>query len=194
MGNHFNSSNQIRQFQSVGIARDSPAHSREQAAYKHLLMTYFDFNEGWWRRIRTSNCIERLNKEIKKKTKVVVFFPNLESCGRLIGSLLMEQHEEWMVVKAYLTEKDLPNCRRWQYVQILHILSIIPYFRSTLFLNVLFYRLDRIKESLFHRRERLLLVFAVLASSLFNRLLMRNGAIPLQQLFSASRQYLIQVF
>ncbi|WP_405335521.1 transposase, partial [Fibrobacter sp.] len=28
-------------------------------------MTYFDFNEGWWRRIRTSNCVERLNKEIK---------------------------------------------------------------------------------------------------------------------------------
>jgi len=36
-------------------------------------MTYFDFNEGWWRRIRTSNCIERL-----------------------IASLLLEQHKEWM--------------------------------------------------------------------------------------------------
>ena len=34
-------------------------------------MTYFGFSEGWWRRIRTSNCIERLNKEIKKRTKVV---------------------------------------------------------------------------------------------------------------------------
>jgi transposase-like protein len=36
-------------------------------------MTYFDFNERWWRRIRTSNCIERL-----------------------IASLLLEQHKEWM--------------------------------------------------------------------------------------------------
>ncbi len=68
-------------------------------------MTYFNFNEGWWRRIRTSNCIERLNKEIKKRTKVVGVFPNPESCERLIGSLLMEQHEEWMEETAYLTEK-----------------------------------------------------------------------------------------
>jgi len=70
-------------------------------------MTYFDFNEGWWRRIRTSNCVERLNKEIKKRTKVVGVFPNPESCERLIGSLLMEQHEEWMEEKAYLTEKEM---------------------------------------------------------------------------------------
>ena len=69
-------------------------------------MTYFDFCEGWWRRIRTSNCIERLNKEIKRRTKVVGVFPNEAACERLIGSLLMEQHEEWMEEKAYLTEKE----------------------------------------------------------------------------------------
>ena len=60
------------------------------------------FNEGWWRRIRTSNCIERLNREIKKRTKVVGVFPNPESCERLVGSLLMEQHEEWMEDKGLL--------------------------------------------------------------------------------------------
>lgn len=70
-------------------------------------MTCFDFNEGWWRGIRISNCIERLNKEIKKRTKVVGVFPNPESCERPIGSLLMEQHEEWMEEKAYLTEKEM---------------------------------------------------------------------------------------
>lgn len=70
-------------------------------------MTYFDFNEGWWRRIRTSNCIERLNKEIKRRTKVVGVFPNPDSCERLIGSLLMEQHDEWMEEKAYLTEREM---------------------------------------------------------------------------------------
>lgn len=67
-------------------------------------MTYFDFDESWWRRIRTSNCIERLNKEIKKRTRVVGVFPNEAACERLAGSLLMEQHEEWMEEKAYLTE------------------------------------------------------------------------------------------
>ena len=69
-------------------------------------MTHFDFDEGWWRRIRASNRIERLNKEIKKRTKVVGVFPNPESCERLVGSLLMEQHDEWMEGKAYLTGKN----------------------------------------------------------------------------------------
>ena len=50
--------------------------------------------------------MERLNKEIKKRTKVVGAFPNPESCERLIGSLLMEQYEEWMEEKACLTEKE----------------------------------------------------------------------------------------
>ena len=70
-------------------------------------MTYYSLNEGWWQRIRTSNCIERLNKEIKKRTKVVGVFPNPESCERLVGSLLMEQHEEWMEDKAYLTDREM---------------------------------------------------------------------------------------
>ena len=52
-------------------------------------MTYFAFNECLWRRIRTSNCIERLNREIKKRTKVVGVFPNPESCERLIGAILL---------------------------------------------------------------------------------------------------------
>ena len=56
---------------------------------------------------RISNCMERLNKEIKKRTKIVGVFPNPESCERLIGSLLMKQHNEWMEDKAYLTEKEL---------------------------------------------------------------------------------------
>lgn len=42
-------------------------------------MTYFDFDEGRWRRIRTSKCIERLNKGIKKRAKVVGGAINLNS-------------------------------------------------------------------------------------------------------------------
>ena len=58
-------------------------------------------------RERISNYMERLNKEIKKRTKIVEVFPNPKSCERLSGSLLMEQHDEWMEDKAYLTEKEL---------------------------------------------------------------------------------------
>ena len=79
----------------------------EEFAKENIRYPYYSFNEGWWRRIRTSNCIERLNKEIKKRTKVVGVFPSPESCERLVGSLLMEQHEEWMEDKAYLTDREM---------------------------------------------------------------------------------------
>ncbi len=49
--------------------------------------------------------IERLNKEIKKRTRIVGVFLNEAACERLVGSLLM-RHEEWMEEKAYLTEKE----------------------------------------------------------------------------------------
>lgn len=41
------------------------------------------------------------------RREVVVVFPNPESCERLVGSLLMEQHEEWMEDKAYLTDREM---------------------------------------------------------------------------------------
>lgn len=68
-------------------------------------MTYFDFNERWWSKIRTSNCIERLNEEIKRRTNVIRIFPNEESCERLIGMILIEQHEKWMEENTYLKVK-----------------------------------------------------------------------------------------
>jgi transposase-like protein len=42
-------------------------------------LTYFDFYEFWWSKIRTSNCIERLNREIKRRTQIIGVFPNIES-------------------------------------------------------------------------------------------------------------------
>ena len=42
-------------------------------------LTYFDFHEFWWSKIRTSNCIERLNREIKRRTQIIGVFPNIES-------------------------------------------------------------------------------------------------------------------
>lgn len=51
--------------------------------------------------------MKRLNKEVKKRTKVVGVFPNPESCERLIGTLPMERHEEWIDDNACLTEKEV---------------------------------------------------------------------------------------
>ena len=56
-------------------------------------------------RMRTTNGLERLNKELKRRTRVATLFPNPDSCKRLISALLAEQDEEWMTAKIYLNMK-----------------------------------------------------------------------------------------
>lgn len=55
--------------------------------------TVFDFPEPHWRRIRTSNPIERINREIRRRTRVVSIFPNESSCLRLVTALAHEFDE-----------------------------------------------------------------------------------------------------
>ena len=55
------------------------------------------------KRIRTTNMMERVNKELKRRTKVVGAFPNEESLLRLVGSILMDINEEWVTGRKYLT-------------------------------------------------------------------------------------------
>ena len=55
--------------------------------------------------MRTTNGLERLNKELKRRTRVATLFPNPDSCLRLVSALLAEQDEEWMTAKIYLNMK-----------------------------------------------------------------------------------------
>lgn len=71
--------------------------------------TAFDFPLEHRRTIRTSNSLERINKEIRRRTKVVGVFPNEASCLRLISALLMEISEEWQIGKRYCAGISL-NC------------------------------------------------------------------------------------
>jgi len=72
-------------------------------------LTYMDFPEGLRRRIRTTNLIERLNSEIKRRTKVVRIFPNPESADRLISAICMEKNEEWITGNKYLNMEPLKD-------------------------------------------------------------------------------------
>jgi transposase-like protein len=56
--------------------------------------------------MRTSNAIERVNQELKRRTRVASIFPNESSLLRLISSLLCEQSNEWLTSKSYLTMSD----------------------------------------------------------------------------------------
>ena len=65
-------------------------------------LTVFDFPEAHRRRIRTSNMLERVNQEIKRRTRVVRIFPNQSSCLRLVSAILMEIDEDWETGRIYL--------------------------------------------------------------------------------------------
>jgi transposase-like protein len=67
----------------------------------------FDFPLEHWRTIRTTNSLERINKEIRRRTRVVGVFPNEASCLRLISAILMEISEEWQIGKRYCAGKSL---------------------------------------------------------------------------------------
>ena len=67
----------------------------------------FDFPLEHRRTIRTTNSLERINKEIRRRTRVVGVFPNEASCLRLVSALLMEISEEWQIGKHYCASKSL---------------------------------------------------------------------------------------
>jgi transposase-like protein len=70
-------------------------------------LTIYEFPKEHWKKIRTSNGIERLNREIKRRTRVAVLFPNKASALRLVTGVIIEIHEEWVTGKQYLDMSPL---------------------------------------------------------------------------------------
>lgn len=66
-------------------------------------LTILGFPEAHRRRLRTTNVLERLNKELKRRTRVATLFPNEASCLRLVSAVAMEISEEWLTGRTYLT-------------------------------------------------------------------------------------------
>lgn len=65
-------------------------------------LTVMHFPEAHRRRLRTSNLAERVNKEIRRRTRVASIFPNTDSCLRLVTAVIMEIDEEWQEGHVYL--------------------------------------------------------------------------------------------
>ena len=71
------------------------------------LLAHFAFPETHRRQIRSTNPLERLNKEIKRRTGVVGIFPNRASVIRLVGMILAEQDDEWQDGRRYFRPETM---------------------------------------------------------------------------------------
>ena len=74
---------------------------------EHDVLGYMALPKEHWSQIHSTNPIERLNREVKRRTNVVSIFPNDAAIVRLVGAVLLEQNDEWAVSRRYMTLETL---------------------------------------------------------------------------------------
>ena len=75
------------------------------------LLAYYAFPSDHWPKLRSTNPLERVNKEIGRRSDVVGIYPNDRSLIRLAGMVLLEQNDEWLVQRRYLSEHSMRQLR-----------------------------------------------------------------------------------
>lgn len=86
-----------------------PKLSEAMDAAENDVLAYMIFPSAHRQKLHSTNTLERLNKEVKRRTNVVGIFPNEASIIRLIGAVLMEQNDEWQLQHRYLSREPLAD-------------------------------------------------------------------------------------
>lgn len=91
----------------AGLEAPAPKVALLLEAAEEELLAFMAFPREHWTKLRSTNPLERLNKEIARRSDVVGIYPNDASLVRLAGALLIEQNDEWLVGRRYLSAESL---------------------------------------------------------------------------------------
>lgn len=89
------------------LAEPAPKVAELLSCAEEDLLAFCRFPTAHWPKLRSTNPLERVNREIGRRSDVVGIFPNDASAIRLAGALLIEQNDEWLVSRRYLSEESL---------------------------------------------------------------------------------------
>ena len=95
-----------------------PKAAKMVAEAEEDILAYMAFPPEHWTRIYSTNPLERLNKEVKRRTNVVGVFPDTPSAVRLVGSVLMEINDEWQVGRRYFSLASMNKLEEPALIQI----------------------------------------------------------------------------
>jgi transposase-like protein len=85
------------------------------------VLAFMSFPRDHWSQLHSTNPLERLNKEVKRRTNVVGIFPNDDAIVRLVGALLLEQNDEWAVTRRYMSLETVAKVCEDQSIDVARI-------------------------------------------------------------------------